>query len=223
MNYHITAAKVVKPCTCGATCRAKHGRYENELEADHALAELTGQAVDPPSDPRWEELALPVETVEETAAPPAVEDSSLDEDYFGDDERFLKSEDKLLSATPSAALIEQEANLVSWRLENFYDEDGKRRSRLSLRADPPIFRVESSDGAAAEFVLTKNLAVSLSETFDAVKRGYYGVDPKRKGSLTQAEAKGKWASATAWMGAHPLKTGVLVLLLLFMALTAFSL
>lgn len=238
MKYHIIGSKQIKPCNC-TNCRAKYGSYETLEAAELALEDLvrpptTNVAsetieVEPTPAPTGDFEDIYIEMPEEAliVADEETPDDSPDSvpakrTYFDDDREFLKSEDEILELSPDSGLLEQMENVVSWRIDNFYDEDGKRRSRLGLRSDPPIFRIESSDGATAEFVLTKNLTITLAETFENVKRGYFGVDPK-KNSLTQGEAQSKFAEMQNWATAHPVKAVGLVILLVLFVVTAFTL
>lgn len=222
MKYHVTGSKQVKECTC-SPCRAKYGQYDSKEAAEGAVAALTSSDAELPLDEDFDEAAVapPQPASEESPASPNLHRKGAA--YFDDDKEFLKGDDEILAIAPDSALIQQMENVVSWRLENFYDENGERRGKYSLRADPPIFRVESADGAQAEFILTKKLALTMAETFDTVKRGYYGVDPKRKGSLTQGEAQSKFAEVSSWASAHPVKSMLLVLLFIFVVITAFTL
>lgn len=104
-------------------------------------------------------------------------DDEHGDDYF-DDDQFL-SEDSVLELSKDSALFQQHENVVSWHLDNFYKEDGTRRNKYSLVTDPPIFRIESPDGQSAEFLVTKNLALTLGELFSNVNRGFNGLDGKK--------------------------------------------
>lgn len=98
--------------------------------------------------------------------------SKIDED----DEELLQGDDNKITEEEAYAIFKQSENAVSWTLLNFYDENGERKSKYKLRADPPVFRLESSDGNYAEFVVTKELASSLSNKFQEIRRGFFGLD-----------------------------------------------
>ena len=138
--------------------------------------------------------------------------SHLEED---DDALVLKSYDKMLSETDEAALFEQLENVISWKLINFYDENGKRRNKWALKNDPPIFRLESSNESFAEFVLTKELSHSLAKTFDKVHRGYFNLSEKEEKESTG----NKFVDFTNWLVNNPGKTFVLLGILAFVFLT----
>lgn len=259
MAYHITAAKLIKLCSC-SSCRAKYGQFATLDEAEVKLTELTGQPklalqserhteteeedldfsqVSIPKTDLPEDLVVAVDEelkeLDEAEADEHFKEESIEVESeevkhnrlkthaLLDDEEFLKGDDEVLVAEQDSALLQQMENVVSWNLENFYGEDGKPRGKYSLRSNPPVFRIEASDGSAAEFVLSKNLALSLAEAFDTVKRGYYGVSPKKKGMLTQEEAVSKPQEWRDWMVQHPVKTVGLIALFILCVITAFTL
>ena len=61
----------------------------------------------------------------------------------------------------------------------------------------------------------------MAETFETVKRGYYGVNPKRKDSITQEDAKNKFEEFLLWSKANPVRAGGLALLIALFIFTAF--
>lgn len=247
MKYHIIASRQIKECRDTA-CRAKYGQYDSLPEAEAALIRIKGEGpVDTTKEPSTTEfkkikLVLP-ESNEETAETtedvfeeaeevqdllasaeelaPVGEQEAAPVDFLDDDRAFLKGDDAILSVDKEAALIKQMENVISWKLENFYDEEGKRRGKWSLRNDPPILRIENSTGEQVEFVLTQHLTTTLAETFDTVKRGYFNLDGKRKDSLTQQEAKGKIAETVDWFSANPVKGALTLIVLVLCVITAF--
>jgi transcriptional regulator with XRE-family HTH domain len=152
----------------------------------------------------------------------AVQEDSEDEEYFDDDQFLNPSDDVVIDADQSAALIKQYENVITWKLEGFYNEDGTRKSRLSLKASPPMLSIESSNGEAALFVLTENVAKSLSEITNNVWRGYYGVGPKKSNSITQRETEGKMAELTDWVMTHKIQTIVSAVVILILIVLSFS-
>ena len=144
------------------------------------------------------------------------------ETYFDDDEEFLRGDDRVLQAEQDAALFQQLDNVVSYNLVNFYGDEGKRRGKYSLRNDPPLFRIESSAGDVAEFVVTRELSEHLAHLFDTVRRGYYGVDAKKKRSGVEGDERGgKISEITHWFESNPRRAAIIVGLLVLSVLTAF--
>lgn len=130
-------------------------------------------------------------------------------DYFDDDEEFLKGDDKLIHSDPDIALFKQDEGVVSWELLNFYKENGKPRSKIGLRNDPPVMRISSSSGDTAEFLVTQQFAKSLSHILEDVNRAYFGVSPvKEHNSFSQVGVKNKIRSIGQWMRDHKFKSAV---------------
>lgn len=145
------------------------------------------------------------------------------EAYFEDDEEFLKGDDAVLSSAEDAALFQQLDHVVAYNLRNFYDEEGKRRSKRSLRHDPPVFRVEDSSGDFAEFVVTRELSAHLAQLFDVVHRGYYGVEGKKGLPGEEREPRSKLQEVTHWVESNPKRSITLASLLVLALLAAFLL
>lgn len=110
----------------------------------------------------------------ETEAP--VEEESSDDDALA----LKVLSDEQIEAAEDYAVFKQEDGMVAWSLENFYQEDGSIRSKKQLRLDPPVLRVQGSEGQAAEFVLTKGFTKSLSEGLNDVYRGLFGIHKTKK-------------------------------------------
>lgn len=144
---------------------------------------------------------------------------SNNEDYFDDAEVILDEEnDAIVDESLRSALFQQDENLVSWSLENFYNEKGERRGKYSLLNNPPILRLEGSAGDRAEFVLTKELTRSLSKVLDVVDRGYYGVSAK----VAKEDKKSKLTEIVEWCEEHPAKSGgALIVVILTLVATFF--
>lgn len=239
MKYHVTAAKKVKVCQCNP-CKAKHGQYNTEEEAQAALTSLNTGVANPKEVETLENDTFAVLT-DETETYLTVEDETLESvhsseesvvpaktkqaltDYLDDDLEFLTGDDTLLEAKPSGALIEQEENIIAWRLENFFDENNERRSRYALRNSPPILIIESSDGSSVEFLLTQQLSRTLAETFTSVDRGYRGMDPKKKESLLHDEPLKKKEVMINYLKDHPVKATFSIIFFLIVVITALTL
>lgn len=144
--------------------------------------------------------------------------SSPGEDgYFEDDEDFLRGDSRVLLSEKDGGVLENLENVVTWEVDNFYNEAGKQRGRISLRTDPPIFRIRSSDGDGAEFVLTKELAGDMERVMGDVYRGYFGItakDKKDRNKLDQDGVRGFMDKVSAEAKEHPVRFAILALFLL---------
>lgn len=142
------------------------------------------------------------------------EDAPVDETKesieLSDDELALEAlTDEAVEATPDLAVFRQAEGMIAWTLQNFYKEDGTTRSKRDLRLDPPILRIENSDGESVDFILTRNFSKSLLDTLEIVRLGTFGVKKNRS----------KWGSfKDALVGSvleNPLKVIVFGLLVVF--------
>lgn len=137
--------------------------------------------------------------------------SNVEDDYFDDDEEFLRGDDTVVHENYDIALFKQDENVVSWEIVNFYKDGGSPRSKNALRNDPPIMKISSSSGDTAEFLVTKEFSKSLGVILSDVNKAYYGISPSRKSEpLTQAGIKNKFRNLGRWMLAHKFKTAVAV-------------
>ena len=107
-------------------------------------------------------------------------------EYLDDDLPYL---DEVVEEYSEIGIFKQADNVVSWEVANFYNEKGHRRNRFLMRSDPPVFTISSSDGAAAEFLVTKELSRSLAKVFYEIQLAYYGAESKgsRKQYLDDVE------------------------------------
>lgn len=150
-------------------------------------------------------------------------DKKNDNDYFDDDAVFL-SEDNIISQEDRLTIIEQLDNVISWRIDNFYDDDDNPYSKRKLKSDPPVLRLEKSDGDFAEFMITEDFANSLSHLFNSIDKAYKGYSPKKdKRVLNQENVKNDFELYKNWVKVNPVKTGVgVILILLVIALLFFG-
>lgn len=152
------------------------------------------------------------------------ETAANDRDYFDDDEEFLRGDDKVIHTDSDIALFKQEEGVISWEIANFYKENGKPRSQRSLRNDPPILKISSSDGVTADFLVTHQFAKSLSFMMNNVSRAYYGVSPtEEKKKITQSTIKDKISSMGNWIRAHKIKSTIALVLIGFILGSTFLL
>lgn len=154
-----------------------------------------------------------------------IQEDSLEaeEAYFQEDEDILAGDDKVLHRSEALGVYQQLDNVVSWEVANFYDEEGKLRSPRDLRAEPPVFRITSSGGDAAEFVLTQELSRSMEEIFGNVRAGYFGVDKSRprKSPLSQESLRETGQGLLQWAVHNKVKTALMVVLLAFLLVSFF--
>lgn len=137
--------------------------------------------------------------------------SAVSDDYFEDDEEFLRGDDLVVHENADIALFKQDENVVSWEIVNFYKDGDDPRGKLSLRNDPPIMKISSSSGDTAEFLVTKEFARSLGAILQDVNKAYYGISPSRKSTpISQAEIKNKFRAFGQWMLDHKVKAAVAV-------------
>lgn len=140
------------------------------------------------------------------------------DDYFEDDEEFLKGDDSVLLSEIDNGILQQQEDVIGWELNNFYDESGKQRGRFALRSDPPTFRVrhKRSDGAedVVEFVVSKQLAGEFEQVFKNVRGAYYGMTPKETRKADQASFRSYVDNVTLEAKTHPVRFAILVLFIL---------
>lgn len=132
-------------------------------------------------------------------------------DYFDDDEEFLRGDDKPVHNDADIALFKQIDGVISWEIINFYKENGKPRSKYALKTDPPLIKISSSEGDTAEFLVTQNFAKSMGSMLNNVNRAYYGVSPeKEQKAFSQEGIKDKFSSLKQWVRFHKVKSTVAV-------------
>lgn len=154
----------------------------------------------------------------------AEEDDSTGDGYFDDDEAVLAAgDDEVVHKDDLMAIFKQTDRALLVEVLNFYKPNGETpRSQFMLRNDPPILQVTSSEGEKVQLVLTKELSTYLAKTTEDVRRGFYGIAPKsEKKPLTQESIKEWGTNVLHWMGEHKVKTGLLVLLALFLVASLF--
>lgn len=185
----------------------------DELREDIVEAEETAV-----SDEATDDSDVEPDDSEEFDSQPEEEYTSSS-DYFDDDD-FLAAEDRSLHSDQSAGVVQQLENVVSWEVEGFYKEDGKPRNRLVLRQDPPIFKITSSNGDYAEFILTKTLAQDFERIFGDVHNGFYGITPKsdRPSPFSQEGFRSNMEGAKEWVLDNKVKT----LMILFVVFVVFG-
>lgn len=139
-------------------------------------------------------------------------------DYFADDEEYLEDmNDQVVYEAQDLGMYQQEEGTVSWELLNFRNDAGRQRNRFVLKNDPPILRIDSSDGQTAEFVLTQRFAKGLSEELDSVYKAYFGIEAKQDKKNT----KEKFSSFREWIQEHPVLSwaiGIVIVLILIATL-----
>lgn len=165
----------------------------------------------PISDQTEDEIALEAEfgsTVAEKT------DAESADSYFDDDENWDELSDTIIHQDEISVIAQQNEAVVRWNIEGLYDEDGKVRSKRSLKNNPPIFVVSDSNGEEATFVLTKSLAGILANHFENAHRAYYGIRPRGEMSFKEKLGKAKIGLKNN-MGKAIIIGGILIGLLIF--------
>lgn len=171
------------------------------------IEEAGGDAAQNPSEVETSKAVDPDQG--STAVP-----SPGEESYFDDDEEFLRGDSKVLLSEKDGGILENLENVVTWEVDNFYNEAGKQRGRYALRTDPPVFRIRSSDGDGAEFILTKDLAGEMERIMGDVYRGYFGITPKEKKKMDQEGMRGYMDKTMEEIKNHPLRTTLIAIFII---------
>lgn len=183
---------------------------EEELESVEDIAqEIESQEVE--EDPEIDEDVL----IEEDSFEYGTRDIFLQniEELEEEDDYLMSELDATLDEDQDFAIFQQLDNMISWRVKNFYDDDGKPKKRMDMRREPPIFEISDSAGNTADFILTKGLTESLHKVFEDVQYAYYGVDNTRKKNNKDKDIIDRTVS---YVTEHPLQSIVLAgILLLF--------
>ncbi len=111
--------------------------------------------------------------------------TAVRDDYLDDDELWMKSSDEVLHSDGSTVVAKQDEAVVSWDIYGLYDEQGKVRSKRSLRNNPPALVISDSNGGEATFVLTKDLSGVLATHLENTHRAYYGIRPRSEMSFKE--------------------------------------
>lgn len=140
--------------------------------------------------------------------------------YFNDDEKFLKGDDLVIHDDIDLAIFQQSDNVLSWEVRKFLKENGRPRKRLSLRNDPPVFVIKTSDGKEVEFLITQELSKSLGQLFTNINKAYFGVDgtgPDEPLNLSKMKRMG--TNFVNWVKINKIKAGLLFIFIAFMIIT----
>lgn len=110
------------------------------------------------------------------------EGSQRDFSQLSDDEIVVKElGDKLVEEQDGFAVFEQGSEgMIAWSLQNFYREDGSIRSKGELKNEPPLLRIENSEGNSVDFMLTREFVKSLNQQLEQVRLATYGIQKSRK-------------------------------------------
>ena len=130
----------------------------------------------------------------------AIENADVTDHYLDDDEEWLKAKDEILESSYDSVLVKQDDAIVFWQIEGLYDDEGKVRSKRSLRNNPPVLKVSDSNGNASEFLLTKELSGTMASHLENTYRAYYGIRPRSELSF-----KEKVSGAKTWVKANSVK------------------
>lgn len=117
--------------------------------------------------------------------------TSASDGYFEDDEEWSASSDEILHSDEESVTAKQTDAVVNWDIDSLYTDEGKVRSKRSLKNSPPVLRISNSEGQSAEFVLTKNLSRVLANHLENTSRAYYGIRPKSEMSMKDKFSEAK--------------------------------
>lgn len=137
------------------------------------------------------------------------------DNYFEDDELIEAGDDKVLLEEKNLAIFQQNENVITWEIDNFYNDKDEPKNKTSLRLDPPVLRVKSSDGKIVEFVLTKELSKSFNSVFDEVYKAYFGIKVKDKNNMDQDTIQGKLKQVAETINNHKVLSSFIFILILF--------
>lgn len=154
------------------------------------------------------------------------EKPSTSVDSYFDDDVILAGDDSVLKKEDDLMIFQQMENVVSWQVVNFLNENGKARGKRSLRNEPPILQISSSDGATAEFVVTNELSASLEKVFGDIRKSYHGIDvaEAKVPTFSQEGVKLKLGAMVDWVSVNRFKAAMLavVIVLLFVSAIIYS-
>lgn len=142
-------------------------------------------------------------------------DEITTDSYLDDDEEFLLGDDSVIADKDVLGLFKQSDNVVSYEILNFYNENGKPRNRMSLRNDPPILHISSSNGDTADFILTRNFTKNTASMLKEIDKAYSGISSKKNKKIDQEEIQGFFQKFITWAKENKAKSitlGVLVVL-----------
>lgn len=198
------------PISDDAVSLVEEGSLAEEASSDPSDSDPTPSDIFEPEDDIVDEpTASSAEDEEYLEAPEKDADSYLD-----DDEEWAAASDEILHHDEDSVIAQQEEAVVSWDIRGLYDEQGKVRSKRSLKNNPPLLVISNSNGENASFVLTKNLSGLLARHFDNTYRAYYGIRPKEEMSLKEKLNDAK-SGLRENMGKAIIIGGLLVALLIF--------
>lgn len=144
-------------------------------------------------DPRvdFEESESYADSNDETLSEETSPESSASAGYFEDDEEWSASSDEILHSDEESVTAKQTDAVVTWDIDSLYTDEGKVRSKRSLKNSPPVLRISNSEGQSAEFVLTKDLSRVLANHLENTSRAYYGIRPKSEMSMKDKLSEAK--------------------------------
>ena len=155
--------------------------------------------------------------VEETSVEP------VRDEYLDDDEAFLAGDDVVLVEKDVLSIFKQSENVVSYELLNYYGDNGKPRSRMSMRNDPPILHISSSDNKTVDFVLTQHFTKHMVQSLKEIDKSYSGIPSKKKKELDQEEIENVFQRLVSWVKNNKVRAGVLVAFVLLLVIYNLSL
>lgn len=164
---------------------------DEEVVADPTVSDDTEDYDTFDTDPEYvddsgvnlEESESYVDPNDESLIEESSTETSASAGYFEDDEEWTASSDEILHSDEESVTVKQTDAVVTWDIDSLYTDEGKVRSKRSLKNSPPVLRISNSEGQSAEFVLTKDLSRVLANHLENASRAYYGIRPKSEMSM----------------------------------------
>lgn len=122
-----------------------------------------------------------------------------------DDDELYAARDKVNFQNDEITIVQQMENVITWEINGLYDNNGKINKKLSLKRNPPVFTISSSDGAVAEFVVTKDMSFQMYKNFETIYKAYFGIDDRKKNIPFKEKVSGNWKNFKNWIKFHPVK------------------
>lgn len=183
---------------------------------------MTSENIEEPQEQEVEEV-----TETEVSTESEVEDKPIEE--LTDDEKILRGDDTVINTREGSGDFLQAEGTVYYLIDNLYTGDGKLRTRLAMRNDPPVLHVGSSASDSPEeyethFLLTPELTNRLNEALDVVNRQYRGLRQKsdEPSIFTQEGFQERMRAALEWVKDHKVLTGVLTALIVYAIYVSFA-
>lgn len=167
----------------------------------------------------------------------ATETSSDNDD---DDE---SPNDRIIHEDEETGIVQQDdgnegVRIFLWEIAGLYQDNGhgergRVKTRWELYRDPPVLSISDREQLddedddeyyqrAASFILTRDMARSLSKHTHDVYKAYHGVKPDSRGSFSQETFKHKMEQLQQSALDHKIRTGIIVGIVVLLLLSTFG-